>query len=457
MYVHGLGRRPGQRTSPPGDGGVSMSGRLDALATAAREWSTAVEHDPGERHTRYAGACPMTGCQDFGGGPGTVTVSDDHRHAECMWCHADAAVLADGFGLPAPAPLPPRAASSQLARMRLVDMAAEIAKPWTPDRYRVDRLAQDGALTILCGRSGCGKSWVGMALLRGVHLGRPVAGMACERGRALYVDGEMGTRIAADRHRAAGLTGEEFAYLDCTGLNLGDQAGADALAERIREHRATLVVIDSLRRLTPGCKENDSDQMAFVIGALAVVARETGCAIVLLHHQGYGEDAHASRGSSAILDQADALLLLTAAEDGTLTLSASASKGCKYRFGEVPHDRYFRLDLDGGDILAAAEPPAGTAPRVPPVRAAVEAQLRELLTEDPGLTRADALRGIGRKPSDATGREVWAELVAQGVVVVAAPQGPEDNNNLGPAPWEPGGGSWTPVGPPASDEDGGDE
>ena len=72
--------------------------------------------------------------------------------------------------------------------------------------------------------------------------------------------------------------------------------------------RCRLVLMDTLRRFHSG-EENDSGQMAELLGVLEEIARHTGATIVLLHHTnkgavlaGQGDAAQAIRGSSVLSD-----------------------------------------------------------------------------------------------------------------------------------------------------------
>jgi RecA-family ATPase len=69
-----------------------------------------------------------------------------------------------------------------------------------------------------------------------------------------------------------------------------------------------LIFLDTLRRFHE-LDENDSGQMAHLVGILEGIARRTGCAIVFLHHasksaaiNGQGDMQQASRGSSVLVD-----------------------------------------------------------------------------------------------------------------------------------------------------------
>ena len=69
-----------------------------------------------------------------------------------------------------------------------------------------------------------------------------------------------------------------------------------------------LIFLDTLRRFHQ-LDENDSGQMAHLIGVLEGIAKRTGCAMVFLHHaskaaalNGQGDMQQASRGSSVLVD-----------------------------------------------------------------------------------------------------------------------------------------------------------
>lgn len=69
-----------------------------------------------------------------------------------------------------------------------------------------------------------------------------------------------------------------------------------------------LMFLDTLRRFHE-LDENDSGQMAHIVGVLEGVAKRTGCAMVFLHHasksaamNGQGDMQQASRGSSVLVD-----------------------------------------------------------------------------------------------------------------------------------------------------------
>ncbi len=64
-------------------------------------------------------------------------------------------------------------------------------------------------------------------------------------------------------------------------------------------------MIDSLRRVTPGAKENSSDELAEVLAYAEQLTRNTGATVLFIAHAGKG-DATSARGTSAIEDAFEA-------------------------------------------------------------------------------------------------------------------------------------------------------
>jgi hypothetical protein len=296
---------------------------------------------------------------------------------------------------------------------RRVDLGAMLALPPQPIPWRVHGLVADRTLTVLSGESGCGKSWVAQALCTGVARGETVGGFECAEGKALYADGEMGPAMFVDqRLRPTGVIEPEFEYLDMMGLDVSTPADLEWLRREIEADGANLVVLDSLRRLAPSKPENDSDAMAPVVGALAKLARDTGAAIVLVHHKGDGEKLF--RGSTAIRDQCDALFgLLSDGESRTRRLTLKG--GGKMRYAEEPEDRYLAVSpLDGGVVECAAAEPK-------PNRGSVRAMLSDaILSTLPARTKSDVAEAVGRRRDDKTFREAWDVLERAGEIAMEA-------------------------------------
>jgi hypothetical protein len=289
---------------------------------------------------------------------------------------------------------------------RHVDLAAMLARPAKPAALRVSGLVADATLTILSGESGSGKSFLAQGLCIGVARGQRVAGMVCVKGKALYIDAEMGKEMFAEyRLRPAGLTGKEFEYIDAMGLDLSKANDLGWIERKISELGADFVVIDSLRRAAPSKKENESDDMAPTVGAFAKLARDTNAAILLIHHKGKGDAL--ARGSSAIYDQADALYGLLRLDDQPRVRRLTTRHGKPPRYMEDPRDRFLTINPRGGGV-AAADAPEPDGPKVS-VQESVAMGIKAAL---PATTKKDVAEKLGRPPTDVTFRRAWSQLEA---------------------------------------------
>jgi hypothetical protein len=296
---------------------------------------------------------------------------------------------------------------------RRIDLAKLLAQPRQPTPWRVHDVVADGTLTIVSGEAGSGKSWLAQALCTGVARGQTVAGLLCRKGAALYVDSEMGPQMFVDqRLRLAGVTTPEFEYIDAMGLDLSKPGDLEWLRGEIEATGAKLVVIDSFRRLVPSKAENDSDDMAPAVAALAKLARDTGAAIILVHHKGDSEKFF--RGSSAIKDQADALFALLRDPDdehAPRRLRCRGGRG-KMRYAPEPPDVFMDIRPENGGVAEADAPPA----RGPVVlaRDAVAVAIKAAL---PAQYKKEVADKIGRHDRDRAFTEAWKVLERAGEIV----------------------------------------
>jgi archaellum biogenesis ATPase FlaH len=236
---------------------------------------------------------------------------------------------------------------------RVLDLRAALAEPDTPIPWRCENLVADGFLTVIAGRGGEGKSWLALTLACGVARGQVAAGIPCALGRALIFDAENGPRLMVRRFRAAGLSADvDVQPVDAGGLRVTTDLAW--FRHVIEEQGADFVVFDSLRVLSSGSKESDGDEMEPIITQLKQLARETGAAVLLVHHRGKAESSD-YRGSSTILDQCDLLFTLgrvTGDPDGRHRRKITT---IKCRIEEEPAPRWVRIETRGFDRVYVEE------------------------------------------------------------------------------------------------------
>lgn len=222
----------------------------------------------------------------------------------------------------------------------IVDMRAALEAADADIDFPLWPIAARGFLTVLAARHSSYKTFLMLLAGHAVQRGdASIAGMACQQTTVLYVDAENGPRLMAKRFRAAGIPAEGLTIADGTQLRLpADMRRLGALIDRTD---AGFVVLDSLRRLAPGVKENDSDSVAPLVADIAKLAREHNAAIVLIHHRSSKDGAALLRGSSAIEDQADLVFTLDRKPNRVCKLSAA-----KFRLDDEPPSLWLRFGQD---------------------------------------------------------------------------------------------------------------
>lgn len=176
----------------------------------------------------------------------------------------------------------------------------ELAQP-VPPPYLVDKLIEQGSLIGLIGQRKGGKTYVAFDLAFAVAQGRTWAGAkVISPGPVLWVAAE-GARSLATRRAPQWLAhyGDADISVFPRAINMRNVEHVKALIEAAKG--AKLVIIDSLRRVTPGAKENQSDELSVALANAEHVALETGATVCVIAHAGKA-DATSARGSSAIED-----------------------------------------------------------------------------------------------------------------------------------------------------------
>jgi hypothetical protein len=325
---------------------------------------------------------------------------------------------------------PPGVEFGRLRRYDLKKMAD--TDPPEPE-YLVKYVAARGEVTQLWGAPGVGKSFFVEACCAGVGYGRPVAGLDCSQGRVLYVDAENGEHEVHRRVRNLDLPPEHVSIYDGSTAHL-KRDGEDFVA-MIDFERPDLLVLDSLRRLTPGTDENDSGEMAEIIGFIKALAQEHGLAALVIHHA--RKDGTTERGSSAIKDQVSVSWQMSRDPDDREVRRLTCEK---MRIAKEPDDRWLRIvERDRGLAVVEAGAPLPILESGRP-REDVARDVLRLLGKGGPLTRPQLAKALGKHPKDGTFRRAVDGLADKGRIVrdgdswTVSPTEPTD----GVAPVAPG-------------------
>lgn len=301
--------------------------------------------------------------------------------------------------------------NGELPTCQIGEIEARLDTSWL-----IDSLWLSEAAGIIGGQPKCGKSWLGLDLAVSVASQTPCLGRfpVTTQGPSLVYLAE--DALHGVRTRVAGICqsrGVDIAKLDLTVitasvLRLDDEGDRERLWRVIDRTKPRLVLLDPLVRLHR-LDENNSRDIAGILGFLREIQRHFATAVVLTHHaskRSHVRPGQALRGSSDLHAFGDSNLYLSRDDEGiVLTVEHRAAAAI---------DK-MRLQLMPGEAvhLAVADPPSTTERIV--ATPLEERILAELASRDELLSR-DALRGVLRVNNQRFGQALTT-LVAQGRIV----------------------------------------
>ena len=187
-----------------------------------------------------------------------------------------------------------------VSRFRPLDLSIEPPPP----NWLVEGLVARGDTTLLAGASGLGKSWLTMALTVACVQGwESFCGFdMANHGTVLYVDEENPEDVVYSRLRRLGLTNfGKVRYLWNNGIRL--DRSPDVLLEEAIEYNPALIVVDSLTRVHSKEENSSGDMGPLLNDCLKPLARQTGAAVVMIHH--HDKSNTGPRGSGDIVASVD--------------------------------------------------------------------------------------------------------------------------------------------------------
>lgn len=184
----------------------------------------------------------------------------------------------------------------------------DLSQPPPPPKWLIDNLIALGDVTLLPGDPGLGKSWLTMGATVAVAEGwtHLLHSEVKKSGRVLYVDQENPDDVVFHRLKKLGLTDkgrQNLRYLWNQGIRL-DRNPGDFLDEAL-DYEPDLIVLDSLTRLHTKDENNNGEIAALFNDGVQPLARETGAAVVLIHHT---NKAGGTRGATDIEGSVDNVL-----------------------------------------------------------------------------------------------------------------------------------------------------
>jgi KaiC/GvpD/RAD55 family RecA-like ATPase len=247
-----------------------------------------------------------------------------------------------------------------------------------------------------------GKTWFALTLARAVCAGTDWAGVSgVEQGSVLWVDEEMGAVLLTRRLRKLEFTEDlPFHTLTMNGFRLDDPRDVEAVVREAKTHSATLIVIDSFRRVHRK-QENDNSEMKLLMTPLKELAA-TGAAVVVLHHDRKRtnfdtSEQEMSSGALDVIAQVDMVFGMKRDRD-TFTMTCRSAR--LVGEGQAPVVS-FRLEDVNDDVVAV----------VPVKQGDVKAEKQTLLeqavvhfvTDNPGQSKRAVMDAIGGNHGDSAG------------------------------------------------------
>ena len=235
---------------------------------------------------------------------------------------------------------------ASLPRFTFTALDELVAEPEEETAYVVDKMLPCGGTSICAAKPKVGKSTLARYMAVCVSQGIEFLGRATAQGKVIYLCLEEKRAEVAAHFRRMGAASKDI--LIHTGRTPDD--ALEALQAAISEHSPALVIIDPLSRFVRISDFNSYAEVTRELEPLIDLARESGCHILALHHNGKGEreGGDAVLGSTGFLAAVDALLTMKKRER-VRTLETLQ------RYGEDLPETVVRLDEGTGLISPAGD------------------------------------------------------------------------------------------------------
>ena len=282
--------------------------------------------------------------------------------------------------------------------------------------WLIESLWLSEAAGIIGGQPKCGKSWLGLDMAVSVASKTPCLGRygVTTAGPALVYLAE--DALHGVRTRVAGICqsrGLDIAKLDVSAitaaaLRLDDQGDRDRLWRAVEKVKPRLLLLDPLVRLHR-LDENNSRDIAGILGFLREIQRHFATAVVLTHHsskRSHARPGQGLRGSSDLHAFGDSNLYLSRDVEGILL-------AVEHRAAAAIDSVRLQLELGDGVHLRVTDPPS-TVEQV--ASTALEDRIISELSHRAVPTPRDELRSALRVNNQRFGQAL-ATLVAAGRVL----------------------------------------
>lgn len=243
----------------------------------------------------------------------------------------------NGTGMPDESKMPDETITPALPIMTLTQLRNQ-----PPMEPLIEGVYNMGTLNMMSGAYSSGKSYLALDQALCIATGTNWHEHKVTQGKVLYIAAE-GSRALALRCAAwEKVNGvpipDEFFHVLAQPVQLHTSEGEE-LQQACADGKYILVVTDTQARCTVGVNENDNMAMGVVAEQLTVISKESGAAVLVVHHD---PKVGILRGATAIPGASDTILL-TRKSGGIFTLSVHKQKDMA---SDMP-DMHFELEIAG--------------------------------------------------------------------------------------------------------------
>ena len=208
-----------------------------------------------------------------------------------------------------------------------------------------------GTLVLLAAYMKVGKSTFIYRLAVCLAQGKPFLSYPTKKVPVLILALEEHARDVRNRLRQFGGSQD-----DPIAIHIGPATANPNLLSSIKayitQHHIGVLIVDTLSRFWGIKDENSNAEVEQKISPLLDLARDTGCVVILVHHErkGGGDQGRSIRGGSALLGLVDQALMLEHTQGAPTNKRILKTLG---RYSETPTD--LLIDLVEGDYLCAGQ------------------------------------------------------------------------------------------------------
>lgn len=221
----------------------------------------------------------------------------------------------------------------------------KLVSPWDLDvhqEWTVDDFLPAGAVTMISGESGSGKSTITLLLANAVAHGEPFLGHPTKQTPVLIVDRENGGAIYRERFERLKLSRtDQIIYWGGWEPELEPQGPHFEPILKYAAEAKPLIIFDSFIAFLQEGSEQDASEVRRYMNGYRKLA-QTGATVVFIHHTGKGEHTKDYRGSSDIKASVDMAWVLTARD----RLQNAKLRNIKTREGLVEDIAFFLEDAN---------------------------------------------------------------------------------------------------------------